>query len=112
MNVIYENLFTFVSLINSNDRISTNLRQYFDDFILNVTCQKFFIIHSIQILIVQQNSFDWHFVKTIVYFLTIIKIDISLYVQNCVEFVLRETCTFRCFIVFFFQNRLILQKCK
>ena len=103
MNQTYEILFTIVRSSGSSSRTTVDLRHYPDGPTLNVECYEFLATHQNQTRVLQQNSLGWHPADTTAYCLTNIKVDISLYIQGCVKFALREACALRHSVTFFFR---------
>ena len=92
MNRSYEQLFTTVRSNRLSPRTTVNLRQYPDGPTLNVECYAFVATHPNQTRVLHQSSSGWHPADTTAYCLADSKIEISSYVQGCVESALREAC--------------------
>lgn len=96
-------LFTAVRSSGSSLPTTVGLRHFSNGPILNVECYKFLPTHQNQTRALKQNSSDWHYMETTAYCVTNFQVDISSYIQGCVEFALREACAFQGPVVFFFQ---------
>lgn len=102
MNETYEILFTNVRSSGSSSPTTVDLRHYPNGPTLKVECYEFLAAHQNQTRVLQQNSSGWHPADTTAYCLTNTKVDISSYVQGCVEFALSEACARRHPVAFFF----------
>ena len=96
-------LFTSVRSSGSSSRITVDLRQFPNGPTLNVECYEFLATYQHQTRVLQQNASGWHSAETTAYCLTNTQVDISAYVQGCVEFALSEACALRHPVAFFFQ---------
>lgn len=103
MNETYEILFTTVRTSGSGSRTTVDLRHYRNGPTLHVECYEFLPTHQNQTRVLHQNSSGWHPAETTAYCLTNTKVDISLYVQGCVNFALSEACALRHPVAFFFR---------
>lgn len=103
MDETYEILFTTVRSSGSTSQTKVGLRQYPNGPTLGVECYKFLATHQNQTRVLRQNSSGWHPAETTAYCLTNTKIDLSSYVQGCVEIALSEVRALRHPVAFFFR---------
>lgn len=93
-NETYEILFTAVRSGESRSRSTVELQHYINGPTLIVECCEFLPTYPNQTRIFHQDSHGWQSAETTVYCLAN-KVDMSLYVQDCIGFALSEACAFR-----------------
>lgn len=98
-------LFTAVRSSGSSLPTTTiiGLRHFSYGPILNVECYKFLSTHQNQTCVLKQNSSGWHYMETTAYCVKNVKVNISSYIQGCVESALREACASKRPVALFFQ---------
>jgi len=105
----YEILFTAVQCSGLSYQ-TVELHHYLNGPTLNVECCKFLVTNRNQVHVLQQNSSGWHAQETTAYCLTNTKMNITSYVQDCVDLSLNEACRRRHPVaVFFWLARLCRQ---
>jgi hypothetical protein len=100
----YEKLFTTVRSSDWNSRRTVELRHYPEGLPLKVDCCDFRPTDHYQFRALRKNSSGWHAVKTSSYRLLNATIDISPYVQQCVEYSIDEACRIGDIASFFFKQ--------
>lgn len=85
-------MFTAVRSSGISSQTVVELRHYLHGPTLIVECRKFLITNKNQVEVLQQTLSGWHSLETTAYCLANSKLNVTPYVQNCVNWSLKEAC--------------------